>query len=107
MNDKIEYKIIGKIYTPFNDISRMPIQPYGTLDYIGTVELNPEYKVGLKDIQGFSHIILLYHFHKVADFNLSVTPFMDNEEYGIFGTRSPRRPNSIGISILQLKKVED
>ena len=107
MNNKIEYKIIGTIYTPFNEISGMPIQPSGAENYLGRIELKPEYKNGLMDIDGFSHIVLLYHLHEVKDFKLSVIPFMDKTEHGIFATRSPRRPNPIGISTVQLLKVED
>jgi tRNA (adenine37-N6)-methyltransferase len=103
----IIYESIGIIHTPFYNISGMPIQPSGASEYSGTIELKPEYKDGLKDIEGFSHIILLYHLHKVTDFKLLVIPFMDKVEHGIFATRSPRRPNPIGISTVQLEKVED
>jgi len=93
---------IGVIKTPFNDLKGMPIQPSGARDVEGTIEINPEYEEGLSDIQGFSHIILLYHFNKSTGYDLLVTPFMDTEKRGLFSTRAPRRPNPIGLSIVEL-----
>lgn len=93
---------IGVIKTPFNDLKGMPIQPSGARDIQGTIEVNPEYEQGLRDIEGFSHIILLYHFHKSTGYDLIVTPFLDNKERGLFSTRAPRRPNPIGLSIVEL-----
>lgn len=66
----------------------------------------PHYEQGLKDLEGFSHIILLYHFHLAGEPRLTVTPFMDSIPRGIFATRSPQRPNAIGISVVRLIKIE-
>ncbi|MBA3009058.1 MAG: tRNA (N6-threonylcarbamoyladenosine(37)-N6)-methyltransferase TrmO [Proteobacteria bacterium] len=93
---------IGVIKTPFNDLKGMPIQPTGARDIEGTLVINPEYEPGLADIQGFSHIILLYHFHKSSGYDLLVTPFLDTQKRGLFSTRAPRRPNPIGLSIVEL-----
>ena len=102
----IEYKPIGIIHTPFNDPEGMPIQPAGAEGIKGTVEIFPEYENGLKDLEGFSHIILLYHFHQSKGFNLHVVPFMDSQIRGVFATRAPKRPNPIGLSVVKLRKVE-
>lgn len=66
----------------------------------------PHYEQGLKDLEGFSHIILLYHFHLAGEPRLTVTPFMDSIPRGVFATRSPQRPNAIGISVVRLIKIE-
>ena len=93
---------IGVIKTPFNDLKGMPIQPSGAKDIEGTLVINQEYEQGLSDIQGFSHLILLYHFHQSTGYDLMVTPFLDTQKRGLFSTRAPRRPNSIGLSIVEL-----
>jgi len=93
---------IGIIETPFDDLKGMPIQPSGAADVEGTLVINKEYEQGLNDIEGFSHVILLYHFNKSKGFDLMVTPFLDTEERGLFSTRAPRRPNPIGLSIVEL-----
>ncbi len=97
---------IGTIHSPHHSIKDMPIQPKGAAKVEGYVVLNDEYVAGLKDLQGFSHIYLIYSFHKATRTELRVTPFMDTEIRGVFSTRSPLRPNHIGLSIVQLTKVE-
>jgi tRNA-Thr(GGU) m(6)t(6)A37 methyltransferase TsaA len=84
----------------------MPIQPTGASGIQGTVEVFPEFTEGLKDLEGFSHIILLYHFHRVQEVKLVVTPFMDFQPRGVFATRAPKRPNPIGLSIVKLLGIE-
>lgn len=93
---------IGTIQTPFEEPEGMPIQPTGAKDIQGRVIIHPEYEQGLSDIDGFSHLILLYHFHQCKGFNLVITPFMDTQPRGLFSTRAPRRPNPIGLSIVRL-----
>ncbi len=93
---------IGIIRTPYSQLEEMPIQPKGAKESVGTIELLPQYAAGLKDIEGFSHIYLLYHFHQAQRTELVVTPFMDTTPRGVFATRSPLRPNHIGISIVEL-----
>ena len=85
----------------------MPIQPMAAHGVKGIIELNPKFKDGLKDIEGFSHLTLIYQFHKISGYNLEVTPFMDTVSHGIFATRSPKRPNAIGISTVKLLEVKD
>jgi tRNA-Thr(GGU) m(6)t(6)A37 methyltransferase TsaA len=94
------------IHSPFHDLANMPIQPHGETSAPGTVEIYPEYAAGLKDLAGFSHLILLYHLHKASSVKLTVVPFLDSEPRGVFATRAPVRPNPIGLSIVPLQKVE-
>ncbi|MBN2043469.1 MAG: tRNA (N6-threonylcarbamoyladenosine(37)-N6)-methyltransferase TrmO [Anaerolineales bacterium] len=104
--DPISFKPIGIIYTQFKEVSGMPIQPAGALGVPGTVEVFPSYEPGLADLDGFSHILLIYLFHQVNNFQLTVTPFLDSEPRGVFATRAPKRPNPIGISVVKLLAVE-
>ncbi|RKD30024.1 tRNA (N6-threonylcarbamoyladenosine(37)-N6)-methyltransferase TrmO [Thermohalobacter berrensis] len=106
MNELV-YKPIGIIRSPFTEPKGTPIQPSGAIDIEGKIEVFPEYKEGLKDIEGFSHIILLYHFHLVKKSTLLAKPFMDDKKHGIFAIRGPSRPNPIGLSIVRLEKVEE
>ena len=84
----------------------MPIQPSGARGIRGRVEIHPEFVPGLQDLDGFSHIILLYHFHRSAGFEITVVPFLDDQKRGVFATRAPRRPNPIGLSVVKLLKAE-
>jgi tRNA (adenine37-N6)-methyltransferase len=102
----IKYTQIGVIHTPFKESKGTPGQPVAAPDSIATVELFPQYAEGLVDIEGFSHLILLFHMHKVKNAPLIITPFLDNKEHGVFATRSPARPNPIGLSVVKLEKVE-
>lgn len=105
---KIEYEPIGVIRSPFVVLSGMPVQSAGALSIKGTVELFPEFIDGLKDLEGFSHLILLYHFHQSKGFDLQLVPFLDNSSpRGLFATRAPRRPNPIGLSVVKLLDVQD
>ena len=104
--DEIKYRPIGVIRSPFKEPEGTPIQPAGATGVAGIVEVFPEYVEGLKDIDGFSHIILLYHFHLSKGASLRVKPFMDNCEHGIFAIRGPSRPNPIGLSVVRLVRVE-
>jgi len=103
---KITYQPIGIIHSPFTSTVRTPIQPSSAEGYQGTVEVFPEYAEGLKDIEGFSHLLLVYHFHLSQDFKLLVKPYLDDKVHGVFATRAPKRPNGIGISTVKLLRVE-
>jgi tRNA (adenine37-N6)-methyltransferase len=105
--EKIIYQPVGIIHTPFNTPENMPIQNAGANGIKGTIEIFPEFAEGLKDIEGFSHLILLYHLHKVNHFALQVIPFMDTIEHGIFATRSPIRPNPIGFTVVKLLELKE
>lgn len=96
---------IGIIHTPFKEVAGMPIQPAGAAGVQGDVEVFEAYREALKDLDGFSHIVLLYLFHRSKGFNLQVVPFMDSERRGLFATRAPRRPNPIGLSVVELAGV--
>lgn len=85
----------------------MPIQPLAANGIRGFIKILPEYKEGLKDLEGFSHITLLYHFHKIEGYELIVTPFMDTEKRGIFACKAPKRPNAIGVSTVKLISIQD
>lgn len=103
----IELRSIGIIHTPFKKLAGTPIQPAGAAGVKGTVEVFEDYHAGLKDLDGFSHIILLYHFHQSEGFNLEVVPFMDTRSRGLFATRAPKRPNPIGLSVVRLDRIEN
>jgi tRNA-Thr(GGU) m(6)t(6)A37 methyltransferase TsaA len=96
---------IGTIHTPFTNLENMPIQPKGAKDVQGCIELLPQYTEGLKDLSGFSHIYLIYQFHKATRTELTVIPFMDTVPRGIYSTRSPLRPNHLGLSIVELISI--
>jgi tRNA-Thr(GGU) m(6)t(6)A37 methyltransferase TsaA len=104
---EISFKPIGYIYTPFREVKGMPIQPTGAVGVTGRIEVEPEFKSGIKDLEGFSYIFLLYHLHLVKEFKLLVKPFLDTQKRGIFATRSPVRPNAIGLSVLKLTRIEE
>jgi tRNA-Thr(GGU) m(6)t(6)A37 methyltransferase TsaA len=102
----IRYQVIGIVRSPFSEPEGTPIQPAAAKDVEGVVEIFPEFVEGLKDVDGFSHLILLYHFHLAKPGALLVKPFMDSTKRGIFAIRGPSRPNPIGLSIVRLKSVE-
>jgi tRNA-Thr(GGU) m(6)t(6)A37 methyltransferase TsaA len=102
----ISYQSIGIVHSPFEGIENVPIQPTAAVGICGTVEVFGEFAAGLKDLGGFSHVILLYHFHRVTQARLTVIPFLDREPRGVFATRAPSRPNPIGLSIVRLLSIE-
>lgn len=106
MTDEIKYKPIGIIHSPFKKLQGIPIQPTAAKGIKGTVEIFPEYTEGLKDVEGFSHIILIFHFHLSKNSRLRVTPYMDDKTRGLFATRAPSRPNPIGLSVVRLVGIE-
>ena len=104
--EELTYRPIGVIRTPHKEPKGTPIQPTGAQGIEGTIELNPEYRPGLKDLEGFSHVILLYHFHRAEGYSLQVKPYMDKDTHGVFATRIPGRPNPIGLSVVRLLDIE-
>jgi len=104
--DEVPMRPIGIIRTPFNEPSGTPIQPARARGARGAVTVFEEYRAGLKDLEGFERIWLLYWFHQAREPRLLVTPFLDQEERGLFATRAPCRPNAIGISSVRLLRVE-
>ena len=97
---------IGIISTPFTTKEGMPIQPSGAKGIKGQILLKEEYVLGLTDLDEFSHIMLIYVFHKSIGFDLMTTPFLDKVPHGVFATRAPKRPNPIGISVVRLLKID-
>jgi len=104
---KIEFTPIGLIHSPYTDTDDMPIQPAGAENVKGSIEVFEAYQPGLQDLEGFSHIILLYCFHRSHGFKLKVIPFLDSVEHGLFATRAPKRPNPIGLSVVRLDRIEN
>jgi tRNA-Thr(GGU) m(6)t(6)A37 methyltransferase TsaA len=104
--NEIVYTPIGIIHSPFERPEGTPIQSAASSDTEGTVELREEYIEGLEDLGGFSHICLIYHFHMSRKPKMRQKPYMDDRERGVFATRSPSRPNSIGLSIVELVEIK-
>ena len=102
----MEFSPIGVIRTPHVDPKGTPIQSVGAVDIEGLIELKQEYFEGLKDLDGFSHLILLYHFHRSKKYSLKVKPYLEDKMRGIFATRYPARPNPIGLSVVRLSRIE-
>jgi tRNA-Thr(GGU) m(6)t(6)A37 methyltransferase TsaA len=106
MQKEIIIKPIGIINTPYKDTQGMPIQGTFEKGVFGTIHLFPKYIDGLKDVAGFSHLILVYHFNRSQKESVTGKPFLEDTDHGIFAIRSPHRPNHIGISIVRLENIE-
>jgi len=104
--DAVHYRPIGVIHSPFRKAEGTPIQPSGAAGVKGFIDLEEKYVPGLKDLEGFSHIFLLYHFHLSRGFSLEVVPFLDDSPRGLFSTRAPKRPNPIGLSLVKLNDIQ-
>jgi tRNA-Thr(GGU) m(6)t(6)A37 methyltransferase TsaA len=102
--NSILYRPIGIIHSSFKESKGTPIQPVASLNSSATVEVFDEFAAGLMDIEGFSHLILIFHMHLIKKPLLKVIPFLDTEAHGVFATRSPGRPNPIGFSVVELEK---
>lgn len=106
MSSEIILHPIGVIHSPFKIREGTPIQPKASGEK-GEIKIFPKYAKGLTDLDGFSHIIVLYFFHRQTNVKLQVIPFLDVVERGVFATRSPARPNHIGLSVVKLEKIID
>ena len=102
----IVFEPIGVIHTPFSEPAGAPIQGALRPDQEGSVEILSRFEEGLKDVEGFSHLILLYHFHLAEEYTLVARPFLDDTPRGIFAIRGPKRPNPIGMTVVRLLKRE-
>jgi tRNA-Thr(GGU) m(6)t(6)A37 methyltransferase TsaA len=102
----VTYQPIGVIHSPHRDAIKTPVQPVFAQGIEGTAEVFPEYAEGLSNIDGFSHVYLIYHFHEAAPAKLLVKPFLDDTPRGVFATRAPTRPNPIGFSVVRLVRRE-
>ena len=105
MTEPVSFRPIGIIRTPFLDTEGMPIQASAAVGVPGRIEIKAEFVEGLADLDGFSHLILVYHLHRATAARLTVTPFLDDRPHGIFATRSPARPNPIGLSTVRLVAI--
>lgn len=105
MRRLIELFPIGIIHSPFREKEGMPLQPIRSQE-AGVLEVFPDYEQGLQDIEGFSHLILLYHFHQEPQTRMLVKSYLEDSIHGVFATRSPRRPNHLGISTVELVQRE-
>jgi len=95
---------IGIIHSPYNTKDECPIQPLYASGALGRVEVFEQFAAGLKDIEGFSHIYLLYQLDRAGDIQMVRKTFLDDQPHGIFASRHPCRPNGIGLSIVRLKE---
>ncbi len=106
MGESIVYESIGVIRSGHTKPEETPIQPIYSEGCKGQVEVFPEFVAGLRDVEGFSHIYLVYHLHKADPSRLTVRPFLQDVERGVFATRAPCRPNPIGLSVVKLVRRE-
>lgn len=106
MSENVTYKPIGAIRSGHTRPEDTPIQPVFAAGCEGRAEVFPEYEAGLRDLEGFSHIYLVYHLHRAGPARLVVRPFLQDAERGVFATRAPCRPNPIGLSIVALVRRE-
>jgi len=104
--EPISYRPIGVIRTPHTDPAKTPIQPRYARGIEGRIEVDPAFEEGLDDLDGFSHVVLLFHLHRARPFRLKVVPFLDDTPRGLFSTRAPSRPNPIGMSVVRLVRRE-
>lgn len=104
---EIKMSPIGTIHTPYHAHDDIPIQGRFKPDQEGCAELKPEYQDGLKDLDGFSHAILLYHLHGSSRVKITGKPFLESVEHGIFAIRTLHRPNHIGLSVVKIVRIEN
>jgi len=103
---EVVYRPIGVVHSPFKVPQDVPIQSVAAEGVMGIVEVAREYVDGLRDVDGFSHLILIYHCHLAQDYSLLVRPFLDERLHGVFSTRAPSRPNPVGVSVVRLTRME-
>src|ERR1700745_2585443 len=98
---------IGFVSTPYKDSGDIPKELGARHDAEGVITILPDFELGLTDIEGFSHLFVLWEFDRSRDFDLFGTPPFDDKPHGVFATRSPRRPNPIGLTVLELLRREN
>ncbi len=104
--DEFKFTPIGYINTPYKDLDECPRGDYFNKGVKASITLLPEYSEGLMDLDGFSHLILVWVFHKSEGYELIVEPPHDDRKHGVFATRAPIRPNPIGLTVVKLKGIE-
>jgi len=97
---------IGIIHSPYKQVKDMPIQGKFKPQVAAYIQLKDEYAPGLKSLEGFSHAVILYYFHKSKKQELLGRPFLEDKSHGIFAIRSPHRPNHIGLSVVKIQRIE-
>lgn len=97
---------IALVRTPFTETSQIPKGPDAKHEAGGVIDVDPAFEAGLQDIEGFSHLYVLWHFHRVDGYDLTAYPPSDDRPHGVFATRSPRRPNPIGLTVVKLLRRE-
>jgi tRNA-Thr(GGU) m(6)t(6)A37 methyltransferase TsaA len=102
----ITYRAIGVIRSENVSAETTPIQPVYAKGCKGQAAIFPEFADGLRDLEGFSHVYVIYHFHQAGPAKLIVKPFLQDIERGVFATRAPCRPNAIGLSVVELVRRE-
>jgi len=102
----VKYEPIGIIHSPFTDRIGIPRQAAGAPEITAKIEIFDEYIDGLSDLDGFSHIVVIFHLHLVQKSSLKAFPPWDHREHGVFATRSPHRPNPIGVSVVRLENID-
>ena len=100
--DEFTFRPIGFVRSPFSETKQIPKGPGAKHEEEGVLEILPEFAAGLKDIEGFSHLYVLWAFHRSTDYDLVGTPPTDDRPHGVFATRSPRRPNPIALTVVEL-----
>lgn len=100
--DEITLHPVGYVRSPFSETSRIPRGPGTRHRAEGTLDVLPEYEAGLRDIEGFSHLFVIWVFHRAGAHELVGTPPTDDRPHGVFATRSPRRPNPLGLTVVEL-----
>jgi tRNA-Thr(GGU) m(6)t(6)A37 methyltransferase TsaA len=98
---------IGFISSPYNDTTEIPKGPHAKHEAEGVLRVLPEFEVGLTDVEGFSHLFVIWEFDRSRDFELIGRPPFDDRPHGVFATRSPRRPNPIGLTVVALLRREN
>jgi len=97
-------RAIGIVRSPYQNTSEVPKGPGAKHDADGVLQILPEFELGLTDVEGFSHLFVLWEFHLSQDFELFASPPFDTRPHGVFATRSPRRPNPIGLTVVELRR---
>jgi len=106
MSEKIMMSPIGVIHSPYKQVKDIPIQGKFKPGAKACIELKKKYAPGLKDLDGFSHAIIIYYFHKSQKEDIIGKPFLEDKEHGIFAIRSPNRPNHIGLSVVKIDTIQ-
>ena len=105
--NQITLNPIGIIHSPYNEINEIPIQGRFKDDVEAWLELKDKFVKGLKDLDKFSHCLLVYYFHKSDKEKIEGKPFLEDDKHGIFAIRSPHRPNHIGLSVVKISRIRE